>query len=506
MYQKKGTVLPIGSIDVSQPAEFIGSNNTPDSKNIAITRSVIRKRPGTKLMGTSLGEQVMCLKELLVDATRYLLRIGLTKVELYAEGSDAWSDVTGSALTGTSAYPVSAAMPLLSGARILVFSNYKDNIRKYTGTGNTADLGGAPPKAKFVIEYGAYLVLAFINNGGTKYSMRVQWCDTGLIETWSGGNSGTKDLIEDGEDITGLANYGDYLTVHKESNIYMGYPVTSSEVFRFERKNTGVGTICNNTIQNLVTGEQIFLAKDGIRVFTGTSASLIESPINDELREGMNPAYLDRCWSVIVPEEDEYWVGIAMGSETTPSTVYKFNYKTRQCYKDTRSAVCAAGKFQSTSEKRWNDITTSWDSNIDAWDSISLLAQHKTIIFGDTSGNVTKKDTSLNNDNGVAVSAYFSTKDFTADTPGQMARWVGMEVWAKGNTVKVEYSIDDGVTWTTATTLTLSSVYPADSAPLYVYHDVVATRIRYRFTNETAGETFYLKQAIINYRQREPRK
>jgi hypothetical protein len=87
-------------------------------------------------------------------------------------------------LTGASTDVFSSAQPVLSGARVLVFTNFKDNIRKYTGTGNTANLGGSPPKAKYINEYGAYLVLAHVDTGSAKYRMRVQWSNTGDIENW----------------------------------------------------------------------------------------------------------------------------------------------------------------------------------------------------------------------------------------------------------------------------------------------------------------------------------
>jgi len=80
-----------------------------------------------------------------------------------------------------------------------------------------------------------------------------------------------------------------------------------------------------------------------------------------------------------------------------------------------------------------------------------------------------------------------------------------MEVWAKGNTLKVEYSTDQGSTWTTATTLILSTDYPDDSSPLMVYFDVVSSKIRFRFSNNVASEIFQLKQFILYYRPREMR-
>ena len=59
------------------------------------------------------------------------------------------------------------------------------------------------------IDYKGYLVLANIDDSGTPYPMRVQWCDTGNIENWSTGNSGSEDLVEEGEEIKGIGRLGE---------------------------------------------------------------------------------------------------------------------------------------------------------------------------------------------------------------------------------------------------------------------------------------------------------
>lgn len=495
-------LLPIVGLDISKPAEYIDNRATPNCQNMFINRSVIGKRVGTSSLGSSMSERILAGKEVDISGTSYVVRIGLTKAELLNQGSGTWSDITGSALTATSADRVCTAVPLLSGQRVLVFTNGIDNIRKYTGSGNTADLGGTPPKSKYLIDYMGYLVLAHVIDAGTTYSMRVQWCHTGAIEDWSGANANSKDLIEDGKDITAINIFGNYLTVHKETAIYLGYLVTTSAIIHFDRKNTEVGTVCFATIQNLPTGEQIFLARDGIHTFNGISAPLIPSPIMDEIRESANPAYLHKCWSIVVPELDEYWVAIPIGSQTEPDTIYKYNFRTRQAYKDRRTNISCAFRYQRTSDVSWDDSSGTWGAQTGRWDDITDLSLFPSVAFGNTSGLVTIRDTSVNNDNGTAIDAFWESKDYE-DSKGRLARWQTIQIWAKGNTVKVQYSIDKGITWTTIDTISLSSDYPSDDSPIFGYFDVVSSKIRFRFSNAVDGERFDLKQYIIEYTQRE---
>lgn len=499
---KKGSLIPIEGLDSSKPAEFINERNSPNLQNIRVDRSVIRKREGTTVKGAALGEYVMRGVQFNRQGVNYNLRIGPTKVEYYTAG--AWTDITGTALTATNADPVDLATPLLSGQKILCITNYIDNIRKWTASGNTAALGGSPPKCKYMTQYKDYMVLAYINDGNVRTS-RVQWCDTAAPETWSGGNSGSKDLNDDDEDITAICLYGEYVAVHKKNSIYLGYLVSTNSIFKFDKKSTSAGAISHTSIQNLPTGEQIFLSSDGIRLFNGTSTRLIESAVTEELRNGINFSYTERVWSVLVPEFDEVWIGIPIGSQTTGDTVYKYNYINGSCHKDYRPNTMCAWRFNNTASLTWDELTTSWDSSTLRWDDNSLGTDVLIPMFGDTSGYSTYKDITVNNDNAIAIDAIWESKDFESDVKGQICRWSLMELWAKGNNVDIDYSIDSGITWTNIETSALGSEYPEDYAPDILYFDVLSSKIRFRFRNSTLAETFYLKQFVVSYKPREMR-
>lgn len=449
-----------------------------------------------------MSEYVMRGIQFTRQGVNYNVRIGPTKVQYYTAG--AWSNIVGSALTATTSDPVDVCTPLLTGQKVLLITNYIDAIRKWTGSGNTAALGGTPPKAKYMAAYKDYVVLGYVDDGAVRVS-RIQWCDTADPENWSTGNSGAKDLNDDDEEITAVVLYGEYVAVHKRNCIYLGYLVDTSNIFKFDRKSTGSGAISHTSIQNLPTGEQVYLAIDGIRLFNGTSSRLIESPVTEELRQGINFAYTERAWSLLVPEFDEVWIGVAVGSQTTPDTVYKYNYITGKCHKDYRPNTMSAWRFDNAASLTWDEIATSWDSSGLRWDDNSLGADVLISMFGDTAGLTTYSDPTVNNDNTVAITASWESKDFESDQKGQICRWQLMEIWAKGNAVDVDYSIDAGGTWTPIKTVTLGSDYPSDSAPQILYFDVLSSKIRFRFRNMTLAQTFYLKQFIVSYRPREMR-
>jgi len=507
---KKPILLPVRGLDVSAPAEFIDPSGASAIQNIEINRNIIRKRTGTTAIGSTLGERVMAYNELRTGEGNYLYRFGPTSVEILDRSALTWSDVTGTALNGLTTDLYDFAYPLLNGQRILTFTNEIDSIRKLTGAANSADLGGTPPKCRYMVAYQSYLILGYIIDGGSVFPSELAWCDTADPENWTTGNSGNAFLVADGENITGMGLSGPYFTVHMESSISLGYGVTTSDVFRVERKNTGIGTAAHQTIKNIPNAGQIFLALDGVHIFDGNAAPLVQSKIVDEIREGINPAYIKQSTSVLVRELDEYWLAVPMGSQTVPETIYKYNYRTGDWYKDSRPNLTAISTYVDSDESSWDSMTGTWDDHSERWDLLTLREANPVVIIGDSTGVSTQRELDTASDNTSAIDAYYTTKDFTAEDfgleTGRLIRWKGLQVWAKGDFVDVEYSTDGGTSWVAVDTLTLESDYPADDAPIHAWFDVVASGLRLRFSNDTVNETFTLKKFYIEATPREMRK
>ena len=500
---KTGSIMSVLGLDVSQPGEYISERATPNCQNMEVDRQILKKRNGYTIFGTSFSEAVMAGMQFVRQGVTFVVKQGVTETVEWDDVNSWWTSIMGTAFTGTVADPFDMCTPLLGGMRTLIITNGVDKVRKYTGTGNVSQLCGNAPLAKYCLEYKDYLVLANIDDG-TPRTMRVAWSNTGDIANWSTGNTGTQDLTEDGGDITGLGGFGDFLTVHKRSCIYLGYLVTTSNIFKFDRKVTGKGTVSHKTIQTLPNGQQAFLATDGIRLFNGTSAPLIVSPINDEIRDGLNYNKVKNCWSIVVPEMTEYWVGVALTGDTYGDTVYKYNYETGVCYKDTRANITHANKFNLVNQPTWDNEVGIWDDWTGRWDDGLDSISAPIVLFHDSSGQTYQRD-STNNDASTVINAIWDSKDFQNEELGRLSRWTSMEIWAKGSSITLSYSTDRGTTWTEVDTYTLEAEFPDDDTPLIAYFDFVSTKARFRFQNNVSAETFYLKQFVINYTDREMR-
>lgn len=496
------TSIPLFGLDKSKPGEFIAARATTNAKNAHIRRSIIEKRPGNMVMGLSLGERIQEIFEFSDGATYHLCRWGMAGFQEYNRVSGIWESKASSPLTGVVSDQISVATPLLSGARVLTYTNGRDAIRKKVGSANDAVLGGSPPLAKFIIDFGPYLLLLHVTDSGNVYGWRMQWCDTGLIETWTGGNAGSQDLLEDSGDITGGGKFGQYVTVHKEDSIYIGYLTQDSTVFHFERRATGAGTIAHRSIKTLPTGEQIFLARDGLRLFQGTSAPLIESPVSDDIREGLNPQYAYKSFSILRRELDEVWIAMPIGSDTEPMTVYKFNYVTRQLYLDYRTELTAIGLYTNTiGQTSWNDLDHSWDAWVGPWNNVRLGSLNPITVFGDSAGITTQENTG-SSDNGTAIDMEWDSKDFASRDygldPDMYMEWQAIHVWLKGSgSASIYFSTDEGGSWALAGTIALTSGYPVDADPQIVYFDGLSTKCRIRLKHNSDNQTISMKQFAL---------
>lgn len=480
--------------------------NQADNTSIATTTTVSNGSWGAATATFATNLEIMGGREFTREGISYNVRVGRDKIERYNSSTSAWTDITGTDLTGGTLDLVDIAIPLLTSKKIICITNGKDNIRKWAASGNTADLGGTPPVAKFIQEYKTYLVCANIA-GGVDVSQRVQWSDTANPENWSTGNSGSLDLVEDGGDITGLSLFGDFVCVHKENSIYTGYLVSSTAIFKFDRKSTGVGTIANGSIQNLPSGEQVFLAKDGLYIFNGVNCRSLSPKINDEIRDSINSEYASKAWSVIVREKKEVWIGIPLGDTYYGETVYKYNYETGVVIKDTRDNINAAWLGESTAGLSWDEMVGTWDDNTSRWDGTGLLKGSDTINLSDINGLTYIISETTKNDNGVAIDAVYVSKDYQ-DSQQRIARFCKLEFWGKGSSVKVEYSTDQGDNWTEMidSEMALMDSYPTFDSPSIFYFDVVASQIRFRFSNNNLAEALSIKQFIISYVPREMRR
>ena len=87
-----------------------------------------------------------------------------------------------------------------------------------------------------------------------------------------------------------------------------------------------------------------------------------------------------------ISQEDEVWIGVPIGSQTSGETVYKYNYKTGVSMKDVRSNVTTAWLGESSAGLTWDDFTITWDESTSRWDGSGLAKGSDVINISDVNG------------------------------------------------------------------------------------------------------------------------
>jgi len=382
-------------------SSFLGLNNKDDSTQIAdgmaqdllnvlVTNKEISKRYGyTKLNTTeitgSTGIYGLFPFYYANGASKKLIAVSDTQIYEYIPGTLSFSSINTGLTTG-----------LRTRAEtfhdLLISVNGTDADQKYNGT-TSAALGGSPPICKYIKLHKNYLFMA----GNATYPSRLYWCDLDTPETWNALNFVDVNP-NDGDLITGIDVSFDSLIITKEYNTYLLYGDTPTyteglTLWRIKRANTSSGSVNQGSIA--MTGQGLIdLSRNaGVQVMGGTTTN---TDLNfDALRSSMLSADISATMAGInesritqaeaINWDNKYILSLPYGSSTTNNLNLVYDYY-------------AGG---------W----LLWDIPANCW-CIFRDGGVDNLFFGScVDGFVHKITKNIYNDNGVAINAYYKTKD-----------------------------------------------------------------------------------------------
>jgi hypothetical protein len=532
--QIKPLLAPRGGLRYDLPADLISEMEMSDCRNVIFEDGLIKKRYGYATMGTNLpldGTVLGMDQFYKFDGNSWLLVMTENQIYKWIPADSLWNTISDALGTyGANAYGAGAyganGGDAFTGTDSDLFSydyirkstetdpwwimtNGVDKIKKFTGTGTISNLISDYPTgvtsllSKHVIEFKDHLLLLDVIENGNRYPQRVRWSDTADPEDFINGNASYQDLS--GADwIVGVIKFkGDYLIVVKERSVWVGYATGDSDIFQFDQKVTGTGCPAGRTIESL-GDEIIFLGWDDVYVFNGINYEPIGTPVQRRLFETLNPEEIGRCFGVVIEEQKEYWLFVpstdkshisGSGPSTYPDIAWCFNYElnkwTRHTYND---FITMYGYYELESTRTWADLIGSWKAQTWRWDDRTTLQAAPTNLFGDSSGNIYEYSRSVNNEDGTAIDAWFSTKDINPTQLMQRFRALRLDVYYTGNGLTVHYSIDKGKSWVSVGTLSANNNME-DIQRLFLRLDT--NMVRFRFRNNTAGEHFEFSRANL---------
>lgn len=498
---RKPVLLPIVGLDYMNPSTMINDRGG-FPKNMRLYRNYLKKREGKSAFGETeiSGGQIMhlCQYELESLVVR-AIRFSKTRAQKYNATTGVWDDITGTPFTGGDSDFFSTCV----AENKLIIANYIDATRTYNDSGNTANLAavdGEVPKAKF-IEYNeaGYLIAAFVNVAGVSYPTKVMWSDIGNIAKWGSGNYGASLLRHNPTPIRGLRNLNEYTVAYKKDGIYLGRPVDTTDIIKWDLVHTGVGLLASRALVDH-RGKHYFMGLDDFYSFTGDRPeSIADQTIQRECFSRIDEDKSDRNFALVMTEYDEVWFFVVVSGNSWPTEIWKYNYRTGFWYYDTCSELTAAMIYYQQASVAVDDLVGTIDQQMFRIDDKLLTTNFPFGIVGNSDGFTYKLDAFLSNDVGVAIDAEWASMDFAADKFEEYKRWLQLDFEAKGHSLKVYYSTDFGKTYTLIKNQTLTNEW----ATYRIYFDKVAQYIRFKFRNDSSGETFYLRHFYPYYLSRE---
>lgn len=191
-----------------------------------------------------------------------------------ADSKNVYSYTTGTqsanlfAGTAWSSAITTACVRALNNLAIIAVDGSGNVMKKWTGSGNIADLGGTPPQASIC---GEHLGRLFTND---KTNLdRLQYCSTGNPEEWQGnGDSGAIDIgIGDGDPdgITAFWSFKRNLFIAKRTKLY-AMTGDTPETFDVQLVSNGIGCVAHDAVATMDQDDVFFVSERGVHSLNAT--------------------------------------------------------------------------------------------------------------------------------------------------------------------------------------------------------------------------------------------
>ena len=390
---------------------------------------------------------------------------------------------------------------------VLIITNGADPVKKWTGSGNIANLGGSPPKARRVTTFQNHVVLAWIDPHGTSpQPQTIQWSDLGLSETWVGGEAGAMTFVDEPSGVLEVMPLRDSLIAYKEDAIYLvdytGFPFT----MQTRRLATGIGPISSRIVVDARDTHYFISSDNQVYKLTLSGPEIVGQAVQFGLFDELNFQYAHRAFGFLNGPENEAHFVIPTGGEVNPNIDYILNYLDVKWGRRELAATAAAPKgARQLNTLTWNDVTSSWDSQPGTWNSSQYAVGANIILHGTIGGVVHKHSAGEVDADGVAIDADIEGKMFDFGDAGKKKRLLRLHVHynlSAGTTLSIYVLTAPGpdVTPTVNGPYTLVLDGTGDQ---WVDLNLTATYFGFRFRNNSLSQTFGLTGFVPVFYMRE---
>jgi hypothetical protein len=388
---------PYGGLKKDLPSQLLDRQYTPSANGVWFSDGKLRRIPGKlRLVDAALDASggVMGLFQWTKDNGTSTL-VAVTQDRTYYYTGSAFSEIQDTDFTGGPADQFDL-LPFFdtSGNEILVISNGIDSIRKWSGSGDIAVLGGSPVKAKYLEVYKNYLFLANMQGSPTDPRQLV-FSDLGNGEIWPAENY--VNLYSTSDAIIRPKILRDSLVIYKEKSISVLDYTGGELIFRLrENLINGLGLIGSRAVHISPFGTEVhyFIGSD-LEMY---KFDLIErTPLGSNVSavlSNLDPATINGICAVKSDEYDKLIWAFNGRGQTGNYDLLILDLKTNSwwIHEGEANRIFSVAEGKRTSSLTWDTIPQdAWDSwdyplgwdSVDAGNSNSML-----VLFGCADGRV----------------------------------------------------------------------------------------------------------------------
>ena len=341
---------------------------------------------------TPLNAGIIGFAELRLPTSNVVTILAFTTTKAYSLNTltNAWDDITGSALTAGIYNNISWTLH----KDVLIFTNGVDAVRRWTGSGNTAAIAGTPPDtAQLVKHFEGYLFLGDVTLSATRYPSRIRYSDDYNV-TWASTNE--INLTETAGGLKAWDTIGRTLYCYKSDGI-VGIRLLGGQV-RFSQFKIpfydGIGIIAPLSLTSIPGVGHVFLGTDiNLYLNNNESIQLMGNNVQDALQE-IPTGWIQQSAGILEPKSHKWSLFISSGDSWLNRRIiwdYKDNRWSVFDYTTTNFARVFASINRASSDI-WTGDSQIWSADSDDW-SRSAVSDNQLLIGGGDDELVYRFDT-----------------------------------------------------------------------------------------------------------------
>ena len=520
--QFKAVMAPASGVNQKDPVNLIKDTFWSDGNNVRFGPGYVEKTGGWKKFNTSqLSGVIMAIDNYYkYNGDSFLMVITTTSVYYYNGETKTFVDITGETpLTGDEKTPVFTE----NAQNYFVFTNGKDPVKYWTGTGNIANLPGltdAVPwlsggttsvnTAKSLLYFKNFLLLFGTNetNGSSTldFPQRLRWSAIGDITKWKNNNQKLQDLQAGWADLTEgvdwaqcLASLGNYVVAYKERSIQVLSYVGGDEIWDKWPAIKGTGMLAPKALVDL-GDEHIFVGPDNIFSFDLREVKIAGDNIAQRFFDVLDPdrtSLMNSLYFEEIPEGGFTFVSTE-SADGYPDKAIVYNTDTKAWSWRDLPMMCF-GYFNLADNPTWENQDYAWDETDGGWDSSKKLANAPINLCGDAQGFIYWFDG--HSKDGADLDCFLETKLFDFGNPIVLKRVVRLQLMIsrEGNYnlpiyVGTAANVDEPITWYGPYNMILDK-----TTPPWVDFDITARYMMFRLGTTLKDQPFRITGYIINY-------